>query len=67
MFFVMSGIHTFRFERSTLHPGKTLFTNTETPLRLLALLSGPIGMQKAFESFCKVFKARVESVVAGRR
>ncbi|KAL2065054.1 hypothetical protein VTL71DRAFT_4194 [Oculimacula yallundae] len=61
--FILSGDHTFHFQPSTLHPGKTLFISTEIPMRLLALIAGPIGMQKAFERFCEDFKRRVESVV----
>ncbi|KAG4442302.1 hypothetical protein IFR05_002226 [Cadophora sp. M221] len=63
IFYVLSGDHTFRFEASTLHPGKTLFVSTEIPLRLLALLAGLVGMQKAVEGFCGDFKRWVESVV----
>ena len=63
---MLSGDHTFRFEPSILHPGKTLFVSTEIPMRVLKLLAGPIGMQKAFEGFCQDLKKRVESVVKGR-
>lgn len=63
---MLSGDHTFRFEPSTLHPGKTLFVSTEIPMRVLKLLAGPIGMQKAFEEFCQDFKKRVEIVVKSR-
>ncbi|PVH88239.1 hypothetical protein DL98DRAFT_508946 [Cadophora sp. DSE1049] len=66
IFYVLSGDHTFRFEPSTLHPGKTLFVNTEIPMRLLKPLAGPIGMQKSVEDFCRDFKRRVESVVKER-
>ncbi|KAH7364292.1 hypothetical protein BKA65DRAFT_572583 [Rhexocercosporidium sp. MPI-PUGE-AT-0058] len=66
IFYVLSGDHTFKFEASTLHPGKTLFVSTEIPMRLLALLAGVVGMQKAFEGFCADFKRWVEGVVAGR-
>ncbi|KAL5320850.1 hypothetical protein ACEPPN_011660 [Leptodophora sp. 'Broadleaf-Isolate-01'] len=63
IFYILSGDHTFRFEASTLHPGKTLFVSTEIPLRLLALLAKPVGMQKAVEGFVGDFKRWVEGVV----
>ncbi|KAK0119126.1 hypothetical protein ONS95_007988 [Cadophora gregata] len=67
IFYVLSGEHTFRFEPSTPHPGKTLFISSEIPMRLLKLLAGPIGMQKMGEGFCEDFKKRVESVVKERK
>ncbi|KAN0122338.1 hypothetical protein V8E51_000664 [Hyaloscypha variabilis] len=61
LLYVISGVHSFRFEASRENPGWTTFHNDELPLRLNALLAKITG-SKEFEDFCTGFKARVERV-----
>lgn len=65
LLFLMSGEHTFRFEPSQVHPGKTLLINNEVPFRLNVILMRLVPAEKMFKQFCEGFKKRVEAVVRG--
>jgi hypothetical protein len=62
MMYLISGIHSYRFEPSKFTPGSTRFVNSEEFLRLSNVFMRLMPLEKMFYQFAEQFKARVESV-----